>query len=220
MLRATHVWVAIGALCASVPAASAQTFEAGVKVGLAVTGLPHAGEVVDQVVGAASGESSSKVGITGGGYVRFPLTDKLGFQPEALFVMRGVELNETSAAGGTVSVRFNYLDIPLLLRYRATESNSTDPKIVGYLLAGPNFGIRMSSSAKLDAPGNTKDLDIDPALKSLDLGLTFGGGVECGRYLVEGRFTAGLTDVASTTYVHADSLRNRTFSVLVGMKLR
>jgi hypothetical protein len=220
MLRATHVWVAIGVLCASVPAARAQTFEAGVKVGLAVTGLPHAGEVVDQIVGAPSGESSSKVGITGGGYVRFPLTDRIGFQPEALFVMRGVELNETAAAGGTVSVRFNYLDIPLLVRYRATDSASTDPKLVGYFVAGPTFGIRMSSSAKIDAPGNTKDLDIDPGLKSLDLGLAFGGGVECGRYLLEGRFTAGLTDVASTTYVHADSLRNRTFSVLVGMKLR
>ena len=220
MLRATHVWLAIGVLCGTVPAVQAQTFEAGVKVGLAVTGLPHAGEVVDQIVGAPSGESSSKVGLTGGGYVRFPISDRLSFQPEALFVMRGVELNETAATGGTVSVRFNYLDVPLLIRYRATDSASTDPKVAGYVFAGPNFGIRMSSSAKIDAPGNTKDLDVDPGLKSLDLGLTFGGGVECGRYLLEGRFSAGLTDVASTKYVHADSLLNRTFSILVGMKLR
>lgn len=220
MLRATHVWLAIGVLCATVPAAHAQTFEAGVKVGLAITGLPHAGEVVDQIVGAPSGESSSKVGLTGGGYVTFPITSRIGFQPEALFVMRGVDLHEAAANGGTVNVRFNYLDVPLLLKYRATDSASTDPKISGYVFGGPNFGIGMSSSAKLDAPGITKDLDVEPAFKTLDVGLTFGGGVECGRYLLEGRFTAGLTDVASTTYVHADSIRNQTFSILVGMKLR
>ena len=220
MQRAKRVCVWFGALCVGLPmVASAQTFEAGVKVGIAVTGLPHAGEVLDQVAGSPSNESSSRMGLTGGGYVRFPITARLGFQPEALFVMRGVELYQ-AANGATISARLNYLDVPLLGRYRVTSSNTTDPTIIGYVLAGPSFGIKMSSSAKLDGPGNTKDLDIDNALKSLDLGLVFGGGIECKRYLIEGRFTAGLTDVASTTFSHPDSLRNRTVSVLVGMKLR
>jgi hypothetical protein len=220
MRRAKRACVLIGALSVCLPAvAGAQTFDAGVKVGLAVTGLPHAGEVIDQVAGAPSNESSSKIGLTGGGYVRFPLTEQFGFQPEALFVMRGVELYQ-AASNGTVSARINYLDVPLLVRFRTTSTLTTDPPFVGYVVAGPSFGIKISSSAKIDAPGNTKDLDIDSAVKSLDLGLVFGGGIEFRRYLIEGRFTAGLTDVASTTFTHADSLRNRTVSVLFGMKLR
>ena len=195
-------------------AASAQAFESGVKVGFVVTGLPNAGQVVDQVVGAPSEESTSRIGLTGGGYIRFPINNRLGFQPEVLFAMKGVQLSEKDA-GGTVNIRINYLDVPLLVRYRIPINSRYD----GFLVVGPNFGIKISSSAKLDAPGGTVDEDIDPALKSLDLGLAFGGGITFRRYLVEGRFTAGLTDVASTLKPHADSLRNRTFSVLVGMKL-
>ena len=220
MQRANRVCVWIGALCVGLPAvATAQTFEAGVKVGVAVTGLPHAGEVLDQVAGPASNESSSRVGLTGGGYVRFPIAERLAFQPEVLFAMKGVELYQ-AATGGTVSARMNYLEVPLLIRFRTTSTASTDPAYVGYVVAGPSFGVKMSSSAKFDAPAGTKDLDVDNALKSLDLGLAFGGGIEFKHYLVEGRFTAGLTDVASTTFSHPDSLRNRTFSVLFGMKLR
>jgi Outer membrane protein beta-barrel domain len=194
--------------------ASAQAFESGVKVGLVVTGLPNAGQVVDQVVDAPSEESTSRIGLTGGGYIRFPINDRFAFQPEVLFAMKGVQLSEKDQ-GGTVNVRINYLDVPLLLRYRIPINS----RYGGFLMVGPSFGIKISSSAKLDAPGGTVDEDIDPALKSLDLGLAFGGGITFRRYLVEGRFTAGLTDVASTLWPHADSLRNRTFSVLVGMKL-
>jgi hypothetical protein len=204
----------IGALGTAAPAA-AQAFDAGIKAGIAVTGLPHAGEVFDQVVGHPSSETSSRIGLTGGGYVRFPVTDEFAFEPEALLVMRGVKMTEASG-GGNVDVRVYYIDIPLLARYRKSINTDT----VGYLLAGPNFGIKIGSRAKLDAAGQTIDEDVSPALKTLDLGLAFGGGIERDRYLVEGRFTAGVTDVASGSFPHLDSVRNRTFSVLFGYKLR
>jgi hypothetical protein len=213
-VRQTAMVLAIGALLTAAPAA-AQTFDAGIKVGVAVTGLPHAGEVFDQVVGHPSSETSSRIGLTAGGYVRFPVTDQFGFQPEALLVMRGVQMTEASG-GGSVKVRVYYLDIPLLARYR----RSLDSDTIGYLLAGPSFGIKIGSSAKLEAAGQTVDEDMSPALKTLDLGLAFGGGIERDRYLVEGRFTAGVTDIASASFPHLDSLRNRTFSVLFGYKLR
>mgnify|MGYP001266353853 CR=1 FL=1 len=222
MQRARRACVLIVSVCAgmAVPAAlHAQTFEAGLKAGIVSTGLPHAGEVFDQVQGSASNESSSRIGVSGGGYVRFPITDRIGFQPEVLFAMKGVQTYQASS-GGTFSARINYLDVPLLIRYRLTSTDNTDPPYIGYVHAGPAFGIKMSSSAKFDGPGNTKDLDIDSALKSLDLGLAVGGGIEFKRYLIEGRFTAGLTDVATTTFAHPDSLKNRTVSVLFGMKLR
>jgi hypothetical protein len=194
--------------------AGAQNFNGGVKAGIAVTGVPLAGEVFDQVVGQTSRDSSSKVGLTGGGYITFPLVNRFSFQPEALFVMKGVKLSET--AGGTFSARLHYLDVPLLVRFRPTASSERP----AYVFAGPNFGIKLGSSAKLETAAQTADIDIDAALKTLDLGFVFGGGIERKRYLVEARFTVGATDIGAASFPHPDALRNRTFSVMAGFKLR
>ena len=216
MCRARRAWVLIGALCLGFPgAAVAQNFEAGVKGGFVVTSVPLAGEVFDQVVGQPSIESSSKLGLTGGGYVRFPISNRFSFQPEGLFVMKGVKLT-MAAGGGDLSVRLYYLDVPMLVRYRMAINSSTP----AFLMAGPSFGIKLGSSTTLEAPGQTIDIDANPALKTLDVGLAFGGGIERGRYQFEVRFTPGVTDIGLPNYPHLDSLRNRTFSVLIGVKLR
>lgn len=222
-MRGTErVFAVVGVACMVMSgSAGAQTFNAGVKGGIAVTSVPLAGEVFDQIADETSRDSSSKVGITGGAYIAFLLAPRLTFQPEVLFVMKGVKLSETN--GGTFSARIHYLDVPLLVRFRA-RANSQTPV---YLFGGPNFGIKLGSSAKLDAPGNTVSspgnsvsLDINPALKTLDLGFAVGGGFERGRYLFEGRVTGGITDIANTSFPHPDALRNRTFSVMVGRMLR
>jgi hypothetical protein len=196
-------------------AAAAQNFEGGIKVGFAITSVPLAGEVLDQVVGQPSIESSSKVGLTGGGFVRFPMTDRLSFQPEALFVMKGVKLTEAAGAG-TVSARLHYLDVPLLVRFRSM----INPQVPAYVFGGPNFGVKLGSSATLKGLGQTTDIDIDRALKTLDLGFALGAGIEQPSYFVEARFTRGITDIGDASFPHPDRLRNRAFSVLVGMNLR
>jgi hypothetical protein len=220
MRRAQYVWFLSMALCTVFTvftvfagSAGAQTFEAGVKGGIAVTSIPLAGEVFDQVAGQTSRDSSSKVGLTAGAYIGFPFAKNLLFQPEALFVMKGVKLSETT--GGTFSARTYYIDVPLLVKLRMRASSRTPI----YVLGGPNFGSKLGSSAKLDTPGKTLSLDINPALKTLDLGLAFGAGIERGRYLYEARFTAGLTDIAAASYPHPDALHNRTFSVMFGRQL-
>jgi Outer membrane protein beta-barrel domain len=215
MRRARRVWFLGVAVCMVMSgSAGAQTFNAGVKAGIAVTSIPLAGEVFDQVVRQTSRDSSSKVGLTGGGYIAFPLFNRLSFQPEALFVMKGVKLSET--AGGSFSARLYYIDVPLLVRFLATKSSEKP----AYLFAGPNFGIKLGSSAKLETATQTADIDINPALKTLDLGIAFGGGVERGRFLVEARLTMGTTDIGAASYPHPDALRNRAFSVMGGLKLR
>jgi hypothetical protein len=86
----------------------AQTVQAGAKAGIDFSSLPNAGQVIDQIVKAPSTETSSKVGGVFGGYVMFPLTDKLAFQPELSFVIKGVKLSE--ASGGTVTASLRYLE--------------------------------------------------------------------------------------------------------------
>jgi hypothetical protein len=194
-------------------ASQAQTVQAGVKVGIDFSSLPNAGQVIDQVVKLPSTETSSKTGLVLGGYVMFPLRERLAFQPELSFVMKGVKLNEGSA--GTVTTSLRYLEFPLLVRYTLPLDKQT-----GYVLVGPTFGVKASTSATLDGPSQTTDYNIDPAIRTFDAGLAFAGGIEYSRYLFEARYTQGLTDVGTDLYPHADSVKNRVFTIVAGIRLK
>lgn len=194
--------------------AHAQNLTAGVKAGIDFSSLPSAGQVLDQIVGQSSTETSSRVGATFGGYVTWPITGAWSFQPELQFVAKGVKLTEGSG-GGTVTARLNYLEFPLLARYRTAFDNHAV-----YVAAGPTFGVKASTSAHGDGANLRSDIDIDPAIRSFDGGVAFAGGVVVDRYFVEVRYTQGLSDIASDAYAHADSIRNRVLAISVGVQLK
>jgi Outer membrane protein beta-barrel domain len=194
-------------------ASHAQTVQAGVKVGVDFSSLPNAGEVIDQIVKLGSTETSSKVGAMFGGFVMFPITDRLAFQPELMFVMKGVKLSEGSS--GTVTAGLRYLEFPMLIRYAVAVGEHK-----GYLLAGPTFGVKAGTSAQLDGPSQTTDVAIDGAIRSFDAGIAFAGGLEFGRYFLEGRYTQGLSDIATDAFPHAEALKNRVFAVLAGVRFK
>jgi hypothetical protein len=187
----------------------------GVKGGLAVASIPLSGEVFDQVVGLQSIESSSKLGLTGGGYVSFPVSRLFWFQPEVLYVMKGANLKEDEGRGD-LGARLHYIDVPLLLHFRVRP----EQRMPGYLFGGVNFGMLVGTSARLDGPNADRDVNIEPSLKTNDVGIAFGGGIERGRFLFEARVTLGLSDIGAESYPHLDALHNRTISVLVGRKFK
>ena len=193
-------------------AASAQTITGGVRIGVDLTTIPSAGAVMDQISGAPSIDVTSKPGITGGGFVKIDFTERFAFQPELMFVMKGVELQQ-AAEGGTVTATVNYLEFPLLVRYTDYLSD----EVRGYVLGGPTFAVKTGTSAELKAPDRTLDLNIDPAFRSRDLGVAAGLGLVYGRYVLDVRYTFGLTDVATEMYAHIDSLKNRVFAVSIGL---
>ena len=71
----------------------------------------------------------------------------------------------------------------------------------------------------VDGASGTSDFDIDPAIGSRDFGLAFAGGLEWQNFLVEARYVLGLTDIATDIYFHEDELTNRSFSIMVGLRL-
>lgn len=192
----------------------AQTITTGVKVGIDFSSLPNAGQVIDQVVKQPSTETSSKVGALFGGFVTVPLRDRLALQPELQFVMKGAKLNE-AGNGGTVTASIRYLEFPVLLRYTVPVGAHT-----GYVLFGPTFGVKAGSSAKLDGPNRTADIDIDSAIRTFDGGLAFAGGLDYQRYFVELRYTQGLNDVASELFPHTDSVKNRNIAIAAGIRFK
>ena len=192
----------------------AQTITTGVKVGIDFSSLPNSGEVIDQIVKQPSTETSSKVGALFGGFVTVPLASRLALQPELQFVGKGTKLNE-AANLGTVTASVRYLEFPVLLRYTIPAGEQT-----AYVLVGPTFAVKAGTSAHLDGPGGTAHFNIDPAIRTFDAGLAFAGGLEYRRYFFELRYTLGLTDVATDTYPHTDSVKNRSIAIAAGIRFK
>jgi hypothetical protein len=207
--------VGVACLVVAAGSASAQTVRAGVKGGVALTSIPLAGDILDQISGTESDDVRAKVGVTGGGFVEFVLNERFSFQPELLFVMKGVQL-DLPGETGQVTAALNYLEFPLLGRFSATLTDV----LKGYIFVGPTFGVTVGTDSTFDSAAGTEDLNIDPAFERRDFGLTFGGGLERdGRYLIEARYNLGLADIATDIFEHDDALRNRAFSVMIGIRL-
>jgi hypothetical protein len=214
-MRTAFGYFLVGTACwlAGIGLASAQTITAGVKAGVVLSSLPHAGEVIDQVSKKKSVDVAAKIGLTGGGFVQFSF-DRFAFQPELLFVMKGVKL-DLDANAGDVTAGINYLEFPLLARYTAPLSGD----LRGFIVAGPAFAVKVGTKAKMDLDGDDVELNIDPAVGSRDFGMAVGGGIERDRYVIEARYTLGLIDIPTGSYPHDDSLTNRAFIVMVGMRI-
>lgn len=198
--------------------AAAQTVTAGVKAGLALNSIPNAGQVIDQITGIESVDVSSKVGLTAGGFVQFAFNDQFSLQPEMHFIMKGVNLDLEDNLGNA-SAKVNYLEFPIFLRF----NRSLNETLGGFAMLGPTFGVKVGTGGTLSgvqgAVEGSRDFDIDPAIASRDFGLAFAGGLEWQKFLIEARYVLGLTDIATDIYVHEDQLRNRTFSIMVGLRL-
>jgi hypothetical protein len=198
--------------------AAAQTVTAGVKAGFALNSIPNAGQVIDQITGFESVDVTAKFGLTGGGFVQFAFNDRVSLQPEMQFVMKGVNLDLEENLGNA-SARVNYLEFPIFVRFNRTLNDT----LGGFAMAGPAFGVKVGTGGTLSGVQGSiegsRDFDIDPAIASRDFGLAFAGGLQWQKFLVEARYVLGLTDIATDVYPHEDELRNRTFSIMVGLRL-
>ena len=91
----------------------------------------------------------------------------------------------------------------------AFGSGDTKP----YVMAGPTFGYLLS--AKQD------ETDIKDDVKSIDFGLTFGGGVSLpmgnNTVFVEGRYTLGLSDINDDSGPDADKIKTKGIQIMAGI---
>lgn len=214
MRRVKRTALVCAACLMAAASAAAQTVTAGVKAGFVLNSIPNAGQVIDQISGVESVDVSTKVGLTGGGFVQFAFNDQVSLQPEMLFVMKGVNLDLANNAGD-VTAKVNYLELPVFLRFNQRLNDT----LRGFVMAGPAFSVKVGTGGTLDGASGTSDFDIDPAIGSRDFGLAFAGGLEWQNFLVEARYVHGLTDIATDIYFHEDELTNRSFSIMVGLRL-
>lgn len=154
-------------------------------------------------------EASTRTGLVVGLFASAPLTPRIALQPEVLYSQKGAKFDDADA-----TLNLDYLEIPVLADIRLTEG----PARVSFMV-GPSFAFR--SRARLDVGEGEEEESEDFAdqIESVDVGLVTGVAVTSGQFVVDGRYTWGLSNVGKEDALEEDS-RNRTLSITVGWRFR
>jgi opacity protein-like surface antigen len=198
--------------------ANAQTF--GLKAGLNLSNMLDKDD--DDTY---SNDYKMNPGFHLGATVDVPLSNFLSFESGLLFTTKGTK-SETEIMGADFKARviLSYLEIPLTIK--ATHDLGGGLKMYGAV--GPYVGVGIGGKVKgtIEYQGETEtneeeikwggDEDEDD-LKRLDVGLTFGGGVEINSIMVGISYDLGLSNI-SAYQDEGTTGKNRVLKFSVGYR--
>ena len=101
----------------------------------------------------------------------------------------------------------DYFEVPIYLRVNFGSSKASGARV--YAVVGPSIDVRLKGQLNF-SEGITSQTD------AVDVGLQGGAGVEFARFLIEGRYTKGLRNIAkdfSTTEIKSNS-----FAIMLGFR--
>lgn len=141
----------------------------------------------------------SQAGVILGGYVSYEFNNMFSLQQEVLFTFKGSKVNTIGDVW--LSNIFLYVEMPLLAKATFLAEHRLRP----YVYAGP-------AVAALVAALNSKGLLED--IRTYDLGLVIGGGVEIWGLSLDLRLTKGLLNFDQSA--SGIDLKHQTISVMMG----
>jgi hypothetical protein len=138
----------------------------------------------------------STVGFCGGIFLELNFGRVLTIQPEILYTMKGADT-------GDGKLKFDYLEIPVLLKLRI-PMGSVHP----FIFAGPAFGFNLKALIE--------GIKIED-MPSSDYSAVFGGGLQLGRSIhLDVRYTMGLQKLEIPDLETID-LKNGVLSATIGL---
>ena len=198
--------------------ASAQTF--GLKGGLNLSNMLEKDDDATY-----SNDYKMNLGFHVGATIDVPFNDFLSFESGLLFTTRGMNFEEEILDFG-ISAKANlyYLDIPLTLK----ASHKLGEELKMYGTFGPYVGIGLSGKIKVTAEyqgvKETEEIDVEwgndeneDDLKRLDMGLTFGAGVEFKSFMIGISYDLGLSNIAAYQDFGTTS-KNRVLKFSIGYR--
>lgn len=211
-MRPTYTLSLLCGLLLAASAGHAQQLRVGVKAGLNAS----------TYAGANLPDTDYRFGPAAGIFLQVPIGSHVDIQPELLYEQRGTNLTYTGRFEGvnfttidytrTIRTRLHYASLPVLLRVHQGA---------WFALAGPQFGYLLAEKRT-----SQEDVDIlfgyDPFFpngsspqtvrspqdyRRVELGYVLGVGYEVTpRWRVEGRYTAGFTQVRQPIEVSYDTV--------------
>jgi outer membrane protein with beta-barrel domain len=123
---------------------------------------------------------------------------------EAIFSIRGAK----SELG---DYKLTYLEFPVGAQFQFLRRGNSD----GHVFGGASFGLKLDATL---TQADDVDVSLDDEVEDLDVGIFVGAGMTFGRFVIDGRYTHGVRNVN----VDADTpaVKNRSFAVMVGLRLR
>ena len=158
----------------------------------------------------------SRLGLTLGGAVTFPLSEKVGLQIGGAYVQKG----HTFDAGpfGKADAALDYLEVAALAKPSFPLTLMEGRESSFHLLLGPAFGFQLRCELSVDGETVEDGCSGADAISSTDFGVAGGLGVQVGRFSLDLTYTLGLANVADPeTDEYGDtSAKNRVFSIQAG----
>jgi hypothetical protein len=139
--------------------------------------------------------TESMTGYHGGAYFVFAFSENWGLQPEVIFSSQGAELPEFNETN-----KFNYLSIPILLRWKPLSFLSIE--------GGPQFSYLLNAE---DNSGNS----LKDEIKKSDFGMAAGVTLHAPIGLNGGvRYIYGFTNISNLENDH--EVKNKVIQLFVG----
>jgi hypothetical protein len=129
--------------------------------------------------------AKSMAGFNGGIFANIPIAKSFSFAPELIYSMKGAKYDSTSGYSPAYSVHANYLDIPLLFKYKHSSGFNVE--------TGPQVGFLLSAKAKADG----MSVDDKSFFNSTEFAWDFGIGYDLSSVPVgiEFRYDLGLSNI-------------------------
>jgi hypothetical protein len=130
---------------------------------------------------------------------------------EALLSRRGAEIvGPLGMVGSAGKLRGTYLDLSALVRAKAGGSAGRQ----AYIFAGATVGLELAAELVVAGVGE----NLNELTEDYDFGVTFGAGADINHFVIEGRYTHGLTELILAPELVGIQALHRSFSVMVGVR--
>lgn len=170
---------------------NAQKIEYGAKAGLNLANL----------LGDGADGTDSRTSFHIGGFLNYEVSSQFSIQPEIFYSAQGASFDGDEDFGGDITLRLDYINIPVLADYIFAEGFSAQ--------LGPQFGVNINSELEID--GNTGVFDD---VNTLDLGLVAGLQYSLEQGIIfQARYAFGLNEIAEDS-----ETQNGVLSLSVGYK--
>ncbi len=142
---------------------------------------------------------SSQGGVALGGFICYKFNQNFSLQQEVLFTSKGAKINTIGDV--YLSNIFMYFELPLLAKMTFRSEHLLQPNI----FIGPAFGLTIMA---------VNDVAVLEDIRSYDLGVVLGAGIDIWKFSFDTRFNFGLLNFDQSA--DDTDLKNRTFSIMVG----
>lgn len=162
-------------------------------------------------IGGSDYSTDSKVGFQAGIYADLPMGGGFAFMPEITYTQKGAKLKETILSNkAELNAKINYLDVPILIGYKATPEFS--------IFVGPQASFLLSQSTEFrnngvkvgDEYDSTKNFKKSIVGGVVGVGYSFTPNVS-----VNARYTMDFQK-AFDDNLNQDKLKNKGFALSLG----